>query len=231
MRKPLILLLLLGLCWFSGQGMYLHAQEQDENEDTEHIAEDPDDDRENIALETDWDVYVTGLYSNGDQVFTMSAGVVFPTLFVNNGVELPYHFSPPVGGSIGPFSWYYFFNEHFFLGGEVSFSFNYTLGQNVAFLLPLGVRAGWQFLFRRFEFPVYATIGMALQRYLNFNYLGLFSKVGASAFFRFNPDWSFGLSADFGWYPEWPQDKGKPAHDRNVDGFFTGVTLAARYHF
>jgi hypothetical protein len=208
----------------------LYAQEQ--NEDTEPIAEDPeDDDNESIAMETDWDVYVTGLYSSGDQVFTMSFGVVFPTLFLNNKTPIPYHFDPPVGGTIGPFSWCYFLNENVFLGGEVSFSFNYTLGQNVAFLLPLGARAGWQFLFRRFEFPVYVAVGGALQRYLNFNYLGLYVKGGASAFYRFNPDWSFGLNADFGWYPEWPYEDGKQVPNKNVDGFFTGVTLAARYHF
>jgi hypothetical protein len=51
-------------------------------------------------------------------------------------------------------------------------------------------------------------------------------KAGASVFFRFNPDWSFGLNTAWAWYPEWPKDK-----EHSMDGNFMDLTLSARYHF
>jgi hypothetical protein len=226
-RKFLFVLLLFGLCWSSGQSIYLYAQEQ--YEDTENTVEDPDHDDNEGFLETDWDDYVVDLYSRGDQTVTMSLGVIFPITFLNNGKEIKNNYSPPVGGT-GSLGYTYFFGAHFFVGAEVGFVSINTVGQNAAFLVPLGARTGWQFIFRHFEFPLNITIGTAIHRYLNFSYIGMFVKGGVSAFYRFSPEWSFGLNTDFYWYPQWPQENGKPAPEKNVDGFFSGITLSARYH-
>lgn len=221
MQKVRFFLLLLMLCWFSGQTAFLYAQEDDEEDD-------PYD--EDIPLEDDWDGYVTDLYSRGDQLFVISAGVIFPTVFYNNAKRINHNFNPPVGGAMS-LSYLYFLSSHFFLGGEIGFKFNYTLGQNTIFLIPIGVRTGWQFVLHRFEFPVSMTIGIAPQRYLNNSYPGFFLKAGASAFFRFNPDWSFGLNTDWTWYPQWPKENGRPVPHKNMDANILGLTLAARYHF
>jgi len=221
MRRVRILWLLLGLCWFSGQGL-LYAQEEDQEDEY------PDDD---ISGEEDWSGYMPDLYSRGDQTITVSAGVIFPIVFLQNHEPINHHFKPPVGGSIGPLAYTYFLNAHFFIGGEIGFKFNYTLGQNVVFLIPIGVHTGWQFLIRRFEIPVRAVIGIAPQRYLNYSYVGMFIKGGGAVYFRFNPNWSFGLGTDWNWYPQWPKEKGNPAPSRNVDAHILSVTLAARYHF
>jgi len=222
MRKARFFLLLLVLCWFSGQAAFLYAQEDSEEDDSY--------DDDDIPLETDWDGYITELYSRGDQLFVISAGVIFPTVFLNNTRKIDHNFNPPVGGGMS-LSYLYFFGAHLFVGGEIGFKFNYTLGENTVFLIPIGARAGWQFVVRRFEFPLSMTIGFAPQRYLNFSYPGFFLKAGASAFFRFNPDWSFGLNTDWSWYPQRPQENGKPVPHKNVDANILGVTLSARYHF
>jgi len=220
MQKARFFLLLLVLCWFSSQAVFLYAQEDEEE---------PSDD-EDISTETDWDGYISELYARGDQTFVISAGVMFPTVFFNNGNKIKHNFRPPVGGAMS-LSYLFFLGSHLFLGAEVGFKFNYTLGQNVVFLIPVGARAGWQFIFHRFEFPVSMTIGLAPQRYLNFSYPGFFLKGGASAFFRFNPDWSFGLNTDWSWYPQRPKENGKPVSHKNMDANLWGVTLSARYHF
>jgi hypothetical protein len=67
-------------------------------------------------------------------------------------------------------------------------------------------------------------IGIAPQTYLKENYLGLFLKPQASAFWRLNPDWYFGLNTGWWWVPEWPAD-GKDRY-----GNFFELTLSARYH-
>jgi hypothetical protein len=221
MRKVRFFLLLLGLCWFSGQTAFLYAQEDNDEDDSYD---------EDIPLEDDWDGYVTDLYSRGDQLFVISAGVIFPTVFYNNGRKINHNFKPPVGGAMS-LSYLHFLGSHLFLGGEIGFKFNYTLGENTIFLIPIGARVGWQFVLHRFEFPVSMTTGIAPQRYLNNSYPGFFLKAAASAFFRFNPDWSFGLNTDWTWYPQWPKENGKPAPHKNMDANILGLTLAARYHF
>jgi hypothetical protein len=224
MRKARVLLLLLGLCWFSGQGMILYAQEQNEDEE-----EDSDYFRDG-DFDSDWDGYITETYSRGDQTFTMSLGAGFPVLFLNNGKVMAHHIKPPVGGA-GALGYTYFINPHLFFGAEIGVQIFYTLGRNTLFLVPIGARGGWQFLAGRFEFPLALTIGMAIQRYLNNNYLGLYIKGGASGYFRFNPDWSFGLSADWNWFPQWPKENGERIPKKDMYANTVGVTLAARYHF
>ena len=222
MQKVGVLFLLLGLFWFSGQGMYLFAQEDD--------GEYPDYDEE-PSEETDWDGYMPELYTRGDQAITVSAGLIFPVLFFNNKERIDHNFKPPIGGSVGPLAYSYFINSHLFVGAEIGFKFNYTLGQNVVFIIPIGLQTGWQFVFHRFEIPLKLVIGAAPQRYLNMGYVGLFLKGGGSVYFRFNPSWSFGMGADWSWYPQWPKKDGRPDPAKNIDANIISLTLAARYHF
>jgi hypothetical protein len=241
MQKVRIFLLLMGLCWFSGQGAFLYAQEeQEENagvyaqekqkENAEEEGEEEDFPDGDISIETDWDGYMTELYSRGDQTFTISVGVIFPTVFHDKKLAKITHNFFPVGGA-GSLAYTHFLNAHFFLGGEIGVNFNYTLGENTIFIVPIGIRTGWQFVFRRFEFPLTLAIGIAPERYLNFNYMGMFIKLGASGFFRFSPEWSFGLNTDWNWYPQWPQEDKKRAPDKDIYANIIGVTFAARYHF
>jgi len=227
MQKVRVFLLLLGLCWFSGHGALLYAQEEAEEIEAEEEENDPSDD--DISVETDWDGYISELYSRGDQTFTISMGVNFPTVFHDDKPKkIDPHWSP-VGGA-GSLAYTRFLGAHYFLGAEIGVSFNRTLGKNTIFIVPIGVRTGWQFIFHRFEFPITLAIGFAPERYLNYSYTGLFVKLGGSGFFRFNPDWSFGLNADWNWYPQWPRKEKNPTA-KDMYANIIGLTLAARYHF
>jgi hypothetical protein len=219
MQKTRALLIITALCWFFSQGAHVSAQE---DEDT-----DRDD---GIFIESDWDVYIPDLYSMGDQMFIISLGTMFPAIFVNNGKKIDHNFTPPVGG-VGSLSYNYFLGSRLFLGAEIGVKFNYTLAKNVIFIIPIGLRTGCQFVFRRFEFPLTMVFGFAPQRYLNNGYVGFFMKGGAGAYFRFNPDWSFGINGDWSWYVQRPKEDGKRVPDKNVDANIIGLTLSARYHF
>jgi hypothetical protein len=222
MQKAFAMLLLLGLCLFV-PGVFLYAQENEWEE------EDPGYD-EGIPFESDWEDYRPDFYTRGDQTFTMSLGVFFPTVFLNyEGKQIDHHFN--VIGGTGSLAYTYFFGPHFFLGGEIGAKISSTLGENMVFILPIGVRTGCQFIFRRLEFPLTMVVGVVLKRYLNLDYVGLFVKGGASVYYRFNPDWSFGMNVDWSWYPQWPMEDGEPAPKKNVDGNIISVTLSARYHF
>jgi len=183
----------------------------------------------------DWDFYAVDLYTRGDQIFSITMGAVIPTVFVYRDdayrpVTGPHNFTPPVGGTIS-LGYTYFMGAHFFLGGDLSFSFKYTIARNVFFSVPFGLYAGWQFLARQFEFPVSLMVGMAPQRYMDAGYFGFFMRARASAFYRFSPEWSFGLNTDWSWFPQRPTRDGQAYRAGNADGQVLGITISARYHF
>lgn len=180
---------------------------------------------ENPGIEEDWDIIAPDTYVAGDQTFLIALGTVFPAVFLNNGEIITHNIEPPVGGAL-MLSYNYHLGVHFYLGGEINFNFLPTLGQNMLYLIPLGLRIGYQLYLWRFEFPINLTVGMAWHRYMDIGYYGLYLKFGGSVYYRFNSDWSFGLTTNWGWFPEWTEDPKK-----NVDGNIIDLILAARYHF
>ena len=169
----------------------------------------------------DWFDYDFSLYSRGDKTFHITMGLLFPLYFSginnnNHGISM---------GGTGTLTFNYFLDSHFFVGGEVSGSFTGTRGGNMLYLIPIGVRAGYQFLYRRFEIPVTLMLGVAPQRYLDKGYLGPILKAGAAGYWRYNMDWSFGLNTNLWVIPQWPNN------GNNVVGTFQELTLSARFHF
>ena len=175
------------------------------------------------SVEVDWD-YSTDLYAAGDQTFIISLGVVFPVAYFNNGSMLVNNFSP-VGGS-GSLVLNYYLNSTFFIGGEISGFFIGTIAESTLFVIPIGFRAGMQFIAGSFEFPVNLTTGIVWHNYLDYGYFGIYFKASGAVYYRALPQWSFGLTSDIGWYPEWTSSSSK-----NVDGFFINLMVSARYHY
>ncbi|MDR2941954.1 MAG: hypothetical protein LBV17_05135 [Treponema sp.] len=205
MRKAGAFLLILLLSF-----PLLYAQEQEE--------EPPPD--------GDWDYYAPDSYSHGDQTFIISLGTVFPTVFFNDGKYYKNHnFVGPFKGAAA-LSYNYYLTSHIFLGAEISGLFMPTLGDNVFFAIPLGMRTGYQFYLWRFEFPLNITFGMVWHNFLNNRYYGFYMKGGLAIYFRYSPEWSFGINANWNWLPEWTEDRSK-----NIDGNVVDLLLSARYHF
>jgi len=221
--QPIVLLrrvlLLLLIC----TAFILHAQD----------AEIDDDDEEDggVNIESDWS-RAANLYTRGDQIFCISLGLVKPLFFVEK--EEGYMKTQMKLGGMGAISYNFFLGPNWFIGGELSGMFCSTLGQNMFYIVPIGVRAGYQIIYNRFEFPLSLMIGIAPQSYDQQSYLGLFTKPGAGGYFRFSPEWSFGINTSFWWVPEWT-NKTRPLENRtsniNIHGFFWEIILGARYHF
>jgi hypothetical protein len=233
MRKALALIFFLILCCFTGRGVILYAQGDappyDESIPDDNDSE--DDSEEGSLAGPELDIYIPDKYAKGDQIVTVSLGAAFPVLFLNsNGDLIDHKFTPPVGGVLS-LAYTYFLGPYLFVGGEIGFITAFTLSQNAVFIIPIGIRAGWQFVFRRFEFPVYLAIGIAPQKYLDFGYFGMYLKGAAAGFFRYNPNWSFGLSVDWNWLPQWPMENEARVPNKDINGNFLNVSLSARYHF
>ena len=204
MRKAGVFLLLL----LMGLPILLAAQEDD----------DP-------SGGSEWDYYYDYLFTRGDQTFIISLGTVFPTVFFNDGNRIDHNLTPPVGGT-GSLAYNYYITQKIFIGAEIGGMFIHTLGSNTLFTIPLGLRGGYQFNIWRFEFPLTGVVGMVWHRYLNEGYYGLYLKAGGAAFFRAHYNWSFGLSTNWFWFPQWTDDP-----SQNVYGNMIDLTLSARYHF
>ena len=170
----------------------------------------------------EWDDFIVTPYSAGDRTFIISLGALFPTVF-GGAIENNQH-GIRLGGLIsGAFN--YYITPNIFVGGELSGSFNGTRGGNMLYMIPFGVRAGYQFLFNRFEFPVTLMVGGAAQRYLGRGHFGPIIKPSVAGFWRFSPEWSFGLNSAWWFVPQWPSD------GPTVYGNFMELTLSARFHF
>ena len=208
MRRALSLLFIL---FFAFSGYSLAAQEDNNGE------ENPDE----APPDSEWEEIVSSPFSAGDRNFTITLGVLIPAFF--SGVDNNEH-GLSVGGT-GSLTFNYFITQSIFAGGELAGSFSSTRGGNMLYIIPFGLRVGYQFWYRRFEFPVSLMFGAAPQRYLEKAYFGFILKPGASIFWRFNPEWSFGFNANWWFLPQWPKN------GNNSIGNFVELTLSARYHF
>jgi hypothetical protein len=176
-------------------------------------------------IESDWSGFMPSIYARGDQIIIISPGITIPIVFVGDSGVINSNLQ--VGGALS-LSYNYFLTPRLFIGGELQGMFATTLAGNIMYMVPFGVRLGYQIVVGRFEFPFTLVVGGAPQSYLNneINYFGFFMKGMVSGFFRFSADWSFGINVGWWWVPEWMSEPSK-----NVHGNFLEVTLAARYHF
>jgi hypothetical protein len=179
--------------------------------------------------EPEWDYY-DDINARGDQTFIISLGTVFPTIFFNEGKTIDHKLTPPVGGT-GSLAYNYYFYNQFYAGLEVGGMFINTLGSHTLFIIPIGLRGGWQFNFNKFEFPVTAVVGMVFHRFLAQGHYSLYLKGGAAAFYRVSNNWSFGINADWLWLPQWTSEKTVDGKSKTVYGNMIDLTLSARYHF
>ncbi len=130
-----------------------------------------------------------------------------------------------LGGS-GTIGYSYFLFDNFSVGGEANFSYMTTIGSNVFYYVPLIARATYQFTAGRFEIPLSVGVGITFQSYLNRNYYGLIIKPEVGGYFRYSPDWSFGLAVALNVLPQWYSNK-----SYNRVGNILDVSASVRYHF
>jgi hypothetical protein len=177
----------------------------------------------------EWDYY-DDINTRGDQTFIISLGTIFPTIFRSNGETIDHKLTPPVGGT-GSLAYNYYFAKQFFAGGEIGGMFINTLQSNTLYIIPIGLRGGFQFNINKFEFPVTAVVGIVFHRYSGKGYSGLYLKGGAAAFYRLTNNWSFGINSDWLWFPQWTSEKTVDGKSKTVYGNMIDLTLSARYHF
>jgi hypothetical protein len=191
--------------------------------------EDDDDDDEQIPITSDWSGPYATMYNRGDQTFSINLGLVKPLFYIDR--QEGYKDAQLNLGGMGSLGYNYFLGPHVFLGAELGGMFASSIEKSLYFIVPMGFRIGYQFIYRRFEFPVSQLVGFAPQSYLNTSYFGFFSKTAASAYFRWNSDWSFGVTTSFWWVPQWTGKDRPDNPSTDIHGFFWEFCIGVRYHF
>ena len=130
-------------------------------------------------------------------------------------------------GGAGELGYHRFITPNFLWGIDVSFGYDPTIGENIFTYVPLTFALTYQPTIKKFEIPISAGVGLAMENYLSKTYFpGLACKGNLGVFYRATPSWSFGVEGQFMYLPQWYSNS-----DYNDYGLFGSIELAARYHF
>lgn len=163
------------------------------------------------------DVYIYAPNGAGDQFLKIKLGAIFPLNFKGQ---------LKIGG-LASLGYFKFISENFALGGELGATYNISIGEKVLVMIPITFGAMYQPYIGKFEFPIYAEIGVANQTWQNIEiFPTLVTKLSAGAYYRITDSVSLGLSTDFYWVPQWFKDSSK-----NFNGLFQTAEIGLRYHF
>lgn len=161
------------------------------------------------------DDYTYELYGAGDQFLKIG---LIPFIPLNFGGKVH------VGGA-AEIGYYRFLNNWLAIGGDVSFSFNMTIGSNTLTLIPIVFGVTMQPSIKKIDIPIQLGIGIAYESAQNANYFpGFVMKAEVGAYYRVIESWSFGLFCGFYWFPQWTKTT-------NDNGLFLAPAITARYHF
>ncbi len=160
----------------------------------------------------------------GDQYVRIGLGMTFPMwIHGPDGFNSETNIFPGGTGYIG-FARY--ITPRISLGGELSFVFNTTVGENMFFSLPMLARISRVFVLKNLHFPVSLGIGGAFQSYNGINHFSFAVKPEVGVWYQFSHEWSFGISGGMLVLPQFYENT-----DFNRTGIFLDTVASVRYHF
>lgn len=116
------------------------------------------------------------------------------------------------------------------VGGEISFGYNPTIGNNMFTYIPITANVTFLPAINKFEIPITLNIGMAIENYLSNTFFPAFIlRGGAGCYYRINESWSAGIEGFFTYMPQWYAKKS----DRKYNDFLNVLSVSAgmKYHF
>lgn len=170
-----------------------------------------------------------GVQNEVQKPFAQSAHKVNQTgdkyVNINIDFEIPLVKNMNFGGA-GMIGFSVFLLDSFSVGGEIAFSFMSTIGENMFYYVPVMAKATYVFSLSRFEFPISLGAGFAFQSYTNRTYYGFAFKPEIGAYFRYSPEWSFGVAAGCTLLPQFYKNS-----EYNKLGTILDIAASVKYHF
>lgn len=174
------------------------------------------------------DGFVYESNGNGDQFLKFDFSGIFPLNFYGTDPKTgdqTKQLSPGASFDIG---YYRFFNKWFAVGGEFTFTSNWSIGEKLLIMIPITPGILIQPSAGNFEFPIYLNAGISYEAWANNKYFPSFAlKSTAGVYYRIAEAWSFGASGSFMGIPQWFKD----TPEYNYDGLFITATIGGRFHF
>lgn len=170
------------------------------------------------------------LYTLGDQNFSINAGINIPLFFMDftpdSGSSAVASTNLTLGGS-GSLLYEAYLNNNIKLGLELGGMFAYSPNTNPFFMVPITARATYELHFGQFSLPLFLGMGVNIITYQDYSNVQFIMKPGASLYWHYNSEWSFGGNLVYWIAPEIiPSDS-----SQNRVGNFLDFTISARYHF
>lgn len=168
-------------------------------------------------------------YTLGDQLLTINLGVFAPLFFAGSpdGIQ-PTNLT---AGGLGSIAWASYLNNSMTVGAELGGSFSFTPNRRALFLL--NVLGTYTYTLRSypFEFPLFMGAGLTIARLAENTKLDAILKPGASFYWAYNTQWSFGLNLRYWWIPQIYLGRNDVPQTDTRYGNFLEVSLSALYHF
>lgn len=160
----------------------------------------------------------------GDTFIRMGIGVGLPLFNVGpEGASTHTNINNGGTGSIGISK---YVTSRLALGGEITFAFNSTIGNNLFFYLPISFKTSYELVFNRIRVPLSLSTGIAFQTYNGRQYFGPHLKPEVGVYWLYSPEWSFGMSSAWNIIPQWYKDT-----SNNRTGNMLDLVAGFRYHF
>jgi hypothetical protein len=170
------------------------------------------------------------IYGLGDQTFSINAGTILPLFIAGVDGNVFGGFSKLSLGAAGSLRWGTFLNNEMTLGVDVGGMFSMTTLDRVLVMLPVSAMYTYAIRFYPFEVILQAGVGVNFTKLEDDLYIGPALKPGASFYWNYSAEWSFGIQAEYWFVPEIYFGRNVPA-DQSAFGNFLGLTLTTLYHF
>lgn len=163
----------------------------------------------------------------GDQFLKFDFSGCFPITSSDSNSSIIHNGQLTPGFSFD-LGYYKFLNKWFAVGGEVTFTSNWSIGEKLLTTIPFCAGVLMQPSAGNFEFPIYLNVGISYHSWANNKYFpGLTTKATAGVFYRITEAWSAGISGSFFWEPEWYNN---PSY-KNTSVLLSTVNIGGRFHF
>jgi hypothetical protein len=161
----------------------------------------------------------------GDQTLSLNAGLFIPLFFQDYDGK---YYAPNLSlGGVGSIQWNAYLSSFFRVGLELGGLFTFSPRPETVLMMPLTAKFTYLLSFGRFELPIYLGAGINVMKYSDTVYnLSILLKPGASLYWRFDANLSFGLNCVWWWTSELPAADHAP-----IMGNFLEITPSLFYHF
>ncbi len=137
-------------------------------------------------------------YIPGDTIFSIRAGVTFPTFFsfFNEGRTVWFEDTHLNLGGDASLAYQGFITENLVLGGQIEYAFNYSIGNKIMTTVPLTAKLTYiPVQTGSFDLAFSLNLGGAFIRYDKGKYFAPYASATIAPYYYFSDNWGLGIES------------------------------------